>query len=87
MVSLPAVEVEAVDPQSDSVEAVQQPESLQPKPPIANPYSSMLSRWGINSVEVYSEEELYSVADLQQLRMEKGGIGKPQLYRKNQSPV
>ena len=71
VVSLPAVEEEAVDPQSDPVEALQQPESLQPKPPIANPYSSLLAQWGINSVEVYSEEELYSVADLQQLRMEK----------------
>lgn len=76
VVSLPAVEEETVNPQSAPVEAVQQPEtlqseSLQPKPPIANPYSSLLAQWGINSVEVYSEEELYSVADLQQLRMEK----------------
>ena len=76
VVSLSAVEGKAVDPQSDPVEAVQQPESLQsktlqPKPPIANSYSRLLARWGINSVEVYSEEELYSVADLQQLRMEK----------------
>ena len=68
---LPVVEGATVDPQSDPVEVPQQPESLQPKPPIANPYSSLLAQWGINSVEVYSEEELYSVADLQQLRMEK----------------
>ena len=37
----------------------------------ANPYSSLLAQWGIHSGQVFSEEELYSVADLQQLRMEK----------------
>jgi len=39
--------------------------------PIANPLTGLLVVWGINSAEVYSEEELSSVADLQQLRMEK----------------
>ena len=39
--------------------------------PIANPLTALLAVWGINSAEVYSEEELSAVADLQQLRMEK----------------
>ena len=37
----------------------------------ANPYSSLLAQWGVSSDQVFSEEELYSVAELQQLRMEK----------------
>lgn len=36
-----------------------------------NPLTGLLSVWGINAAEVYSEEELSSVAGLQQLRMEK----------------
>ena len=39
--------------------------------PIANPLTALLAVWGIDSAEVYSEEELSAVADLQQLRMEK----------------
>jgi len=38
---------------------------------IANPLTSLLAVWGIDTAEVYSEEELSAVADLQQLRMEK----------------
>jgi general secretion pathway protein A len=38
---------------------------------ISNPFTSLLAAWGIDSVEVYSEEELSSVAEMQQLRMEK----------------
>ena len=39
--------------------------------PVANPFTSLLATWGIDSVEVYTEEELSFVADLEQLRMEK----------------
>ena len=39
--------------------------------PTANPFTSLLAAWGIDSVDVYSEEELSSIADQQQLRMEK----------------
>ncbi|MGB0449902.1 MAG: ExeA family protein [Porticoccaceae bacterium] len=38
---------------------------------IANPFTGLLLAWGIDAAEVFSEEELSSVADLQQLRMEK----------------
>lgn len=39
--------------------------------PIANPFTALLAVWGIDSAEVYSEEELSAVAVLQLLRMEK----------------
>ena len=41
--------------------------------PIAtvNPLTALLAAWGIDAAEVYSEEELSSVANQQQLRMEK----------------
>ena len=42
-----------------------------PPAPTANPFTSLLGAWGIDSVDVYSEEELSSIADQQQLRMEK----------------
>jgi general secretion pathway protein A len=38
---------------------------------MANPLTGLLAIWGIDSAEVYSEEELSSVADVQQLRLEK----------------
>jgi general secretion pathway protein A len=38
---------------------------------ITNPLTGLLAIWGIDAAEVYSEEELSAVADLQQLRMEK----------------
>jgi len=37
----------------------------------ANPLTALLAAWGIDAAEVFSEEELSSVADQQQLRMEK----------------
>ena len=42
-----------------------------PPAPTANPFTSLLAVWGIDSVDVYSEEELSFIADQQQLRMEK----------------
>lgn len=39
--------------------------------PVANPFTGLLAVWGIGSAAVYSEEELGSVADLEQLQMEK----------------
>ena len=48
-----------------TVEIEQQPA------PMANPLTGLLAIWGIDSAEVYSQEELTSVADLQKLRMEK----------------
>jgi general secretion pathway protein A len=48
-----------------ALEATQQLETM------ANPLTGLLAIWGIDSAEVYSEEELSSVAGLQQLRMEK----------------
>ena len=39
--------------------------------PMANPLTGLLGIWGIDSAEVYSQEELSSVADLQKLRMGK----------------
>jgi general secretion pathway protein A len=47
------------------IEIKQQPAST------TNPLAGLLAIWGIDSAEVYSEEELSSVANLQQLRMEK----------------
>jgi general secretion pathway protein A len=43
----------------------------QPAPSANNPLTAVLAAWGIDSAEVFSEEELSSIASQQQLRMEK----------------
>ena len=53
---------------------------------IANPFTGLLATWGIDSAEVYSEEELSSVADIQQLRMEKSSAVNLQFIEKVNRP-
>jgi general secretion pathway protein A len=76
----PPVEVLAVEkpvaeiPEKAAVIVEENPVALavkeQPKS-MANPLTGLLGIWGIDTTEVYSEEELTSLADLQQLRVEK----------------